>query len=338
MPKVSVIIPVYNTEKYLEKCLDSVCNQTLSDIEIICINDCSPDNSINILNKYAIQDKRIKIVNRKENGGLSAARNSGIDAATGDYIYFIDSDDWINENYIEQMFSKAVANCMDIVVNTNILLDYGDSKKPKKLIFGNLNVEQPGVKIDSDIAINNVIWSACVHLYKRSFINENNLRFPEGYTYEDMYFTPCAYSCIDKIYVFSGPEYHYFMRNNSICRKDYDEYMQKIKFLSIFNMLFDYLQRKKYMDSHSCLLYPADSIIPSAKCVKTDIYEQIHKYFIKIEKYVQRDKGFYDKVEFEFFKDIMTDIEKAKTIDYIRKAVSEKLRVAIKKDSKSRKL
>ena len=108
MPKVSVIIPVYNTEKYLEKCLDSVCNQTLSDIEIICVDDCSTDNSLNILKEYAQKDNRIKLIEFKENKGAAAARNEGIKAATGEYIGFIDSDDYPEtDSYYEQLYTKA---------------------------------------------------------------------------------------------------------------------------------------------------------------------------------------------------------------------------------------
>ena len=104
MPKISVIIPVYNVEKYLSRCLDSVCSQTFNDIEIICINDCSPDNSAEILQEYAEKDKRIRIINKEKNGGLSAARNSGFAVATGEYIYFLDSDDWIELDFLEKMY------------------------------------------------------------------------------------------------------------------------------------------------------------------------------------------------------------------------------------------
>jgi glycosyltransferase involved in cell wall biosynthesis len=101
MPKVSIVIPVYNVEKYLRQCLDSVVNQTLKDIEIICVNDGSTDNSLQILEEYANKDDRIKIIN-KDNGGLSSARNAGLEIATGVYIGFVDSDDYIEiETYNE---------------------------------------------------------------------------------------------------------------------------------------------------------------------------------------------------------------------------------------------
>ena len=97
MVKVSVVIPIYNVEEYIEECLCSVLNQTLKDIEIVCVNDGTKDNSMSIVEKYKGQDDRIVIVN-KENGGLSSARNAGIEQAEGEYIYFLDSDDFIAEN------------------------------------------------------------------------------------------------------------------------------------------------------------------------------------------------------------------------------------------------
>ena len=103
MPKISVIIPVYNTEKYLEQCLESVINQTYKDLEIICVNDASTDNSFDVINEYSKKDSRIKYINFETNKGVSAARNVGLEAATGDYICFIDSDDWIEQTQTETM-------------------------------------------------------------------------------------------------------------------------------------------------------------------------------------------------------------------------------------------
>lgn len=121
MYKVSIIIPIYNVEQYLAQCLDSVINQTYKNIEIICVNDCSLDNSFRILDEYSKNDKRIKIINRENNGGLSAARNTGLDNASGKYIYFLDSDDWIDLDYIEKMLNAAIKNDVEVVLNTNII-------------------------------------------------------------------------------------------------------------------------------------------------------------------------------------------------------------------------
>uniref|UniRef100_UPI003864C4B3 glycosyltransferase family 2 protein n=1 Tax=Methanobrevibacter sp. TaxID=66852 RepID=UPI003864C4B3 len=115
MCDVSVIIPVYNVEKYLKECLDSVCNQTLANIEIICVNDGSTDNSLAILNEYAQKDGRIKIISQ-ENQGLGAARNRGLEDASADYVYFLDSDDYIELTTLEKLFNNAVSNSSDVVL------------------------------------------------------------------------------------------------------------------------------------------------------------------------------------------------------------------------------
>ncbi len=113
MAKVSVIVPVYNVEKYLEECIESLINQTLTDIEIICINDGSTDNSLKILEELQKKDNRIKIINQK-NSGVSSARNNGIENATGEYIGFVDSDDWIDSDYYEKLYNTAKKYNSDI--------------------------------------------------------------------------------------------------------------------------------------------------------------------------------------------------------------------------------
>ena len=124
--KVSVIIPVYNVEQYLEKCLDSVCGQTLKDIETICVNDCSADNSLAVLKDYAKNDNRVKLIDFKENKGVSAARNEGIRNAQGEYIGFVDSDDWIDLNFYEKLYNKAIETDADIVKGN--LINYYKNK------------------------------------------------------------------------------------------------------------------------------------------------------------------------------------------------------------------
>ena len=115
MPKVSVIIPVYNTEKYLKKCLDSIVAQTLQDIEILCIDDGSTDSSLEILWEYARKDARFKIYQNLENKGLSYTRNVGMDHACGEYIQFVDSDDWIEPDTMERLYTTANDNQLDLL-------------------------------------------------------------------------------------------------------------------------------------------------------------------------------------------------------------------------------
>ncbi len=113
--KISVIIPIYNSEKYLSECLESIINQTFKDIEIICINDGSKDNSLNILNEYLKKDNRIIIVNQK-NSGVSSARNKGIRLSTGDFISFIDSDDYLDLNVYEKCVQRIIRDNSDIII------------------------------------------------------------------------------------------------------------------------------------------------------------------------------------------------------------------------------
>ena len=112
---ISVIIPIYNTEQYLKECLDSVCSQSYKDIEIICINDGSTDNSEEITRSYAQQDKRIKLISQK-NQGLSITRNNGVSQAQGEYLFFLDSDDTIEQNAIETLYNRAERTQADIVI------------------------------------------------------------------------------------------------------------------------------------------------------------------------------------------------------------------------------
>lgn len=175
MVKVSVIIPVYNTEKYLRKCLDSVCNQTLKDIEIICVNDCSPDNCLDILREYAENDDRIKIIDFAENKGAAAARNAGIEQAQGEYLGFVDSDDFIDLDFYEKLYNKAAETGADVAKGNyksaaDGSVDYSLNEK---------------VKEDK----NNFAFAYCSAIFKRSVIINNNILFPYLSDMEDPVFT-----------------------------------------------------------------------------------------------------------------------------------------------------
>mgnify|MGYP002521133433 CR=1 FL=1 len=174
MPKVSVIIPVYNTEKYLRKCLDSVCNQTLSDIEIICVNDCSPDNSLEILKEYAKKDNRIKIINFEENKGAAVARNTGIDEAKGEYLGFVDSDDYPDIDFYEKLYNKAVETGADCA----------------KGIYKYFHENFVEFSINQKIKENklNFMCEYCSAIFRTSIIHLNNLYFPNLIEMEDPYF------------------------------------------------------------------------------------------------------------------------------------------------------
>ncbi|MBF4468083.1 MAG: glycosyltransferase [Methanobrevibacter arboriphilus] len=168
-PKVSIIIPVHNTSKYLKKCMDSVINQKLKDIEIICINDESRDNSLEILEDYARKDKRIKIINQV-NQGVSIARNTGLKIAKGEYVGFVDSDDWIDLNFFYELYNKAKSQGADLA-RTFYKYEYPYKRDEEKLnkIIKKRNKEREQLNVNDHSV---VIWNA---IYKRKYIEKNKI-------------------------------------------------------------------------------------------------------------------------------------------------------------------
>ncbi|MDQ5983571.1 MAG: Undecaprenyl-phosphate 4-deoxy-4-formamido-L-arabinose transferase [Eubacteriales bacterium SKADARSKE-1] len=192
-PKVSVIIPIYNTASYLRECLDSVTNQTLKDIEIICVNDGSTDDSLRIILEYAQKDARIKVLNTK-NKGASAARNSGLKISSGEYIAFIDSDDWLDLNTYEVSYEKAKQKDADILI-------FGEDK----FSVVDKSYKNPFYALESSGSM--LIWNK---LYKRSFLVRNNLFFYEkAKCYNDECFNSVVFPKAFNIESISNKFYHY---------------------------------------------------------------------------------------------------------------------------------
>ena len=190
MPKISVIVPVYNVEKYLSQCLNSIIEQTFSDIEIICVNDGSTDNSRKILEQYAQKDSRIKIVDKK-NGGLSSARNAGMKVAQGEYYSFIDSDDWIDETMLEKLYNSMVSLDTDISIcavhqydETNQKID--DTNPYYTLGYFDESFDNRAFSyVDTKPFLLDVCVMAWNKLYRKSFIDECQAEFPDGLIFED---------------------------------------------------------------------------------------------------------------------------------------------------------
>ena len=232
MPKISIIVPVYNVEKYLSKCLDSLINQTLKDIEIIAVNDGSTDNSLSVLKDYAKKDSRIVIID-KENSGPGACRNMGIEKATGEFIQFVDSDDWIEPETCEVCYQKAKEHNVDMVsFNANIVYP---NKKIQRNYYG---IFEDGVIRLSDITKDFfkqtfVSWH---FLYCREFLNKNSIRYPEDTYYcEDAPFIFKCWLLSKNVYIVTKYFYNYIQRNSSICHTT--------------KHVLDYFITLKYMDS-----------------------------------------------------------------------------------------
>ena len=221
---VSVIIPIYNTEKYLQDCLDSIEKQTLNDIEVILVNDGSTDGSEIIANEYCQRNNNFKLINQK-NAGLSAARNAGIDEAHGEYVYFLDSDDYIAEDAIETLYSKAEKENLDILKFPAYIFeedhkDYVWLRKTGYLQSGLYPDVYNGLQFYKQIIRNNDYDPSCCLIFiKKSLIDDRNVRFLHGVIHEDNLFFFEIITLCERIGVLNKPLYYRRIRNESITQR-----------------------------------------------------------------------------------------------------------------------
>ena len=234
MVKVSVIVPVYNVSAYLPICLFSLMNQTLKDIEFIIVDDGSTDDSFNVAKKLTKDDKRFHLYH-KTNGGLSDARNYGITKANGEYLTFIDSDDYVDHNMMEEMYLKAKKTNADIV-ECDFIWEYSD----KQIIDKSILKESDNIMLDIRVL-------ACNKLYRTDLIKKLNISFLKGYRYEDVAFCYKYLPFINKIETINKPFYHYIQRNGSIANT------QNAKVRDIFielDEVLNYYHDKKIYDKY----------------------------------------------------------------------------------------
>ena len=193
-PKVSIIIPVYNVEKYLAECLESVINQTLKDIEIICVNDASTDASLQVLNHFGKIDARIKIVNQSINQGLSITRNVGAKLANGEYLYFLDSDDMLDTHAMQELYKIANTCDTDIVLlNTSPFYENTEIEKRWKNygLYYDRSSKYSGIYAGKDLLVqlladDNYKPAVWLYIFKRTFYQREGLSFIERILYEDL--------------------------------------------------------------------------------------------------------------------------------------------------------
>ena len=216
MAKLSIIVPVYNVEKYLPKCLESLTNQTLKDIEIICVNDGSMDNSLAILKEFASKDSRIRIIDNQHQG-VAKTRNTGIEQSTGEYIGFVDSDDYIDIDFFEKLYNSATKSNSDIAIASILkhknFFDIYNAKYTK---------EETAITIQDKIKLcedkKHFFFYAWNKIYHSGFIKENNIKFSEGQIYEDVMFAIKALYYSNKIISVYGTKYHYIEHENSLTK------------------------------------------------------------------------------------------------------------------------
>ncbi len=239
MIKISVIVPVYNVEKYIKKCIDSIVNQTFKDLEIIVVNDGTNDDSIKIIKKY-FNDKRIKIFN-KENGGLASARNYGINKSNGKYIFFVDSDDFLDSNCLLDMYNVIEEKKVDMVICDYYRYYENGTKVLEKTI--------PFYNQDNNKCHVIAMPGAVCKLIRSDIIKGNNIQFLEKHYFEDNAIMPYVCALSPKFFYVEKPYYYYLQRDGSILNKrKYDR-----KWEDIFSSL-EYLY-KKFEDSNLLTTY-----------------------------------------------------------------------------------
>ena len=283
MPKISVIIPVYNTGALLDRTLSSLTRQTLPEIEIICVDDCSTDNSLAILKQWAQKDQRVRVIALPKNGGVSRARNTGFDAATAPFVYYLDSDDWIDDDYLEAMYAKALETGQDVVVNASYVQEFEDpAKNAPSGSFGFIDGDgfYPATQVQTFFPP--VIWA---RLYRREYLLRIGIAFPDvkGGA-EDIYYAGLAELLQPRSYVFRGPFHHYWQREGSLMHQKANGYY----YLQSFRLLYDELHRRGVDTEEIRLFYAGPMIIDTA--VQFDF---VRSFLLEIAPHVRRHLALY---------------------------------------------
>lgn len=291
-PLISIIIPVYKVEKYLEKCIKSVLDQTYKNIQIILVDDGSPDNCGNICDNYAKIDNRIEVIH-KANGGLSEARNVGLKVARGEYIGFVDSDDYVSNEMFENLYNTLISNDVDVsicnfytVINNKNIIKNADNGVE---IYNKLEILK---EILLDKKIQSYAWNK---LYKRELFKD--IEYPVGKKYEDIGTTFYILEKCNKIAVSGSPEYYYITRGDSIVNNNTEGTV--IDYISLISDRYDYIDKKykelkKYNDYY---------------ITKTLITAYTDAYYLKnnSEEFLKILNNFFNKVK-DIFKNNEEDI------------------------------
>ncbi|MFR5679074.1 MAG: glycosyltransferase [Faecalimonas umbilicata] len=270
-PKISVIVPIYNVEKYLKKCVDSLLSQTLKEIEIILVDDESPDLSGKIADEYGEKHRNIKIIHRK-NGGLGAARNTGLKNATGEYVAFLDSDDWVQEDMYEKLYTVAIIHNADIVVSGHCDVSNGvtvlQKQHPLKGKIYNSADEIREIRKNlfghdvKDTDVESFPMSVCMSIYNRKMLADYHLRF-ETILSEDTIFNISAYKFAKKIIFTEYTDYcyrkdeqesitHTFSKNK---KEQFKNFLQRLRYLAEEENDENYIMRSRRMAIDYCRFY-----------------------------------------------------------------------------------
>ena len=294
---ISVVIPVYNAAPFIGKCVESALGQSVEDLEVICVDDHSTDNSLEIIE--GINDVRLRIFRFPENRGVSAARNAGLDAAEGKYVYFLDSDDWLDPDYLEAMLNMAEGRGEDMIVNSNYIEEFPEESK--RALSNNFGfVEDEPKYYPSELVQNKfppVVWA---RLFKLSFLRKNNIRFP-GPTVrngtEDIFFIGLASSYFSKALVFRGPYYHYLQRPESLLHQ------KDLCYYNIFSHKVLWDERKaRSLPTEGLRLFYGGTVILDTE----EKFLLAKEFFTEVEQEVFRHEELYAPVDIFLMKAVLS--------------------------------
>ncbi len=286
MPEISVVVPVYNCEKYLRKCINSILSQTFSDLELILVNDGSTDKSPEICDEFKLNDKRVKVIHQ-ENKGVSGARNAGLDIAKGNYVGFVDSDDYLSDDMYEFLYNnlkKAKADVSICGIINCFLKNDGKEERKKQTNFEGSGIltgeEALSESLKSTVfSVNPVNKLFDIHLF-------DNERFPENKTSEDAFLIPVILSKAKKVVYDSNIKYYYVRHENSITTSEFS--VKDMFVIEAYSNHLDWIVKKypklikaaefRYIWSY---IYVLDKMIISEKKVKSEEYNKILNFVKK---------------------------------------------------------
>ena len=286
MCKLSVIVPVYNVEKYIEQCLSSILNQDFEDFEVLCVNDCSTDNSLNKIKNF--HDNRIKIINNQTNKGVSFCRNLAIEKAKGDYVIFVDSDDFLSENVFNKL-NNILSSYPDL---DSICFDYN-------VFFENKNYQQHysgcsnylGKSGYFIIAPENIsdfpayIWNK---VFKTKSLKNSGLKFTQGLYFQCVEFNFKFFTKMNKTYYLNETLYNYRVRNKSALTSIADGNPERCRDLfKIFYRIYEYAKQENLL-----CLYKKEILRLAAMCISTQYIDKFHEEAIKSSYKLLKDIDF----------------------------------------------
>ena len=319
-PQVSIIVPVYNVENYIERCLNSLVNQTFKDIEIITINDGSTDKSLELINKYVKEDIRVSVIDLGDEG-VSYCRNLGIEKANGKYIMFVDSDDWIDSNMIEAMYKKAEENKLDLVMCSYIreFKDHSKEKRfnlPEEIIYKEDKVKNellrklvgPVKEELSNPEMLDALGTVWGKLYRADIFKENKINFvdlKEIGSAEDTLFNIFTFNYLSKVMFLNKPMYHYWRDNPKSVTSQYNPKLKEQRKV-FFKYISDFIKENNFeqvfeeaLNNRICTSVLGLGLI---ECSKNNKISRINK-IKNIKKIINEEyiRNAYKNLELKYF-------------------------------------